>query len=145
MLYFSRSENLEQMDLYVATRNGAVGSWGTGTALSSINSDFDDMGTSISSSGNILYFFSNRPTGDDWDIYTSSGSGTSWGNLEKLDPPVNTSDNERWPWISRDDNTLYFDSDRPNGKGGFNLWKAERRGWYGNAVDNFIVRERRKS
>jgi hypothetical protein len=46
---------------------------------------------------------------------------------------VNTSYDDRTPWLSADGKTLYFASNRPLGKGSYDVWRAQR----GLATDPF--------
>jgi len=41
-------------------------------------------------------------------------------------PPINTSYNDTYAFLSRDELTIYFTSDRPGGRGGNDLWFATR-------------------
>jgi Tol biopolymer transport system component len=49
-----------------------------------------------------------------------------FGTPKNLGPQVNSSDNEYDPALSADDLTLYFNSDRPGGFGGHDLYMTMR-------------------
>ncbi len=49
-----------------------------------------------------------------------------WGEPVNLGPTVNGPANDKGPCISADELSLYFDSDRPGGYGGHNLWVTTR-------------------
>ena len=114
------------MDLLVASGNRINGTWQVVTNLGdSINTTYDDMGPSLTSDGDTLYFFSDRDGGEGSnDIYKSIHNGVVWKTSENVGPIVNTPANERWPWISSDDFSLFFDSERSGGYGGFDLWET---------------------
>lgn len=89
---------------------------------------FEDYDPALSADGNSLYFCSNRPIpGQEqrhFDIYvvTKDASG-NWGEPRNLGAPVNTASNEFYPSVS-DDGTLIFSSNRPGGKGNYDIYMA---------------------
>jgi len=46
----------------------------------------------------------------------------TFGELTNLGPTVNSSSHDSAPSISADGLTLFFDSDRPGGHGGIDIW-----------------------
>jgi len=91
---------------------------------------------SISADGLSLYFadgvhFQSVPRSGGFgqsDIWVASRATTSdpWGPPVNLGPPVNTGAKEGGPTITGDGFTLVFDSDRPGGSGGHDLWMTTR-------------------
>ncbi len=80
---------------------------------------------SISSDGQTLYFASDRPGGlGKCDLYktTKDPSTGDWGQAVNLGPGINTSGNEKSPFIHTDSHTLYFSSDGWPGVGGFDIF-----------------------
>lgn len=73
----------------------------------------------------ILYFVSNRPGGqggmDIWQCIVNNGTASEPSNLG---PQVNSTANEYTPFYDQTNSTLYFSSDRPGGKGGFDIYCA---------------------
>lgn len=74
----------------------------------------------------ILYFSSNRtdgfaPGGTDSDIYYSVNFGPA-----QLAPGLNTAQDDFRPNVRKDGREVYFDSNRPGGLGGFDIWTAAR-------------------
>jgi outer membrane protein OmpA-like peptidoglycan-associated protein len=62
-------------------------------------------------------------------IYSSSKSGEQWSAPVKLGSTVNTEgSNTRQPFVTADGKFLLFASDRPGGKGGFDIWYAPLKG-----------------
>jgi hypothetical protein len=94
-----------------------------------INSAFSDQGPAMSKDGLTLYFHSNRPGGvGGFDMYFSQRASIDdpWGVPTNLGSPVNTTFDEGNPAFSRDGHSLFFQSVRPGGFGGVDLWVARR-------------------
>jgi hypothetical protein len=104
--------------------------WSTPVNLgAAINSAFSDQGPAISKDGLTLYFHSNRPGGlGGFDMYVSQRASVddSWGLPVNLGSIVNTAFDEGNPAFSRDEHFLFFQSIRPGGLGGVDLWVAYR-------------------
>jgi hypothetical protein len=94
-----------------------------------INSAFSDLLPAISKNGRSLYFTSNRPGGlGGFDMYVSQRASVDdpWGPPVNLGPTVNTTFDEGDPAFSRDGHLMFFQSTRPGGFGGVDLWVARR-------------------
>ncbi len=94
-----------------------------------INSPAQENSPSISANGLSLFFLSERSGGyGARDIWVARRATTSepWTTVENLGPPVNTSYLDANPSISIDGLTLFFNSDRPGGIGGSDLWVTTR-------------------
>jgi hypothetical protein len=94
-----------------------------------INSASSDQGPAISKDGLSLYFHSNRPGGlGGFDMYVSQRASVDdpWGTPVNLGAPVNTTFDEGNPAFSRDGHFLFFQSIRPGGLGGIDLWVSYR-------------------
>jgi len=105
--------------------------WAAPTNLGPIiNSASSDQGPAISKDGLSLYFHSNRPggLGGPFDMYVSQRASVDdpWGPPINLGPPVNTVFDEGNPALSRDGHFLFFQSIRPGGIGGIDLWVSYR-------------------
>ena len=104
--------------------------WSTPANLgAAINSAFSDQGPAISKDGLSLYFSSNRPGGfGGFDMYVSQRMSVDepWDSPLQLGPTVNTAFDEGNPAFSRDGHFLFFQSRRPGGIGGIDLWVAYR-------------------
>jgi hypothetical protein len=94
-----------------------------------INSAFNDDGPTLSRDGLSLYFRSDRAGGmggnDIWVSQRASPEGP-WGEPVNLGLPVNTAFNEGPTSFSRDGHFMYFNSRRPGGFGGADIWIARR-------------------
>jgi len=80
-----------------------------------------------------IYFFSQRPGGmGGFDIYFSRSEMGEYKEVQNLGCAVNTEYTEEDPFISPDESFLLFDSDRPGGYGGYDLyitWKGKEGVW----------------
>ena len=96
--------------MYVSQWSG--GAWQIPMNLGpTVNTAFNDMGPSVNTCNNILYFHSDRPGGQgDFDLYSSDYVFGVWTAPQNLGPIVNSALIEEWPSISSDGKTLYFDS-----------------------------------
>jgi hypothetical protein len=97
----------------------------TVTKTDSVNSGFDDKCPIVSR--NVMVFTSNRPEGlGGFDLYYSVYQNGKWGSPVNFGPGVNSEYNEYRPIIGyHPDFTNYFlifSSDRPGGKGGYDLY-----------------------
>src|SRR5712692_11121918 len=94
-----------------------------------INSAFRDAGPALSKDGLSLYFTSDRPGGRGGnDIWVSQRASREdpWGEPVNLGPTVNTAFDEGVPTFSRDGHFMYFNSVRPGGFGGNDIWISWR-------------------
>jgi hypothetical protein len=94
-----------------------------------INSAFSDQGPAISQNGLSLYFASNRPGGlGGFDMYVSQRASVDdvWGPPVNLGPALNTTFDEGNPAFSRHGHFLFFQSKRPGGLGGVDIWVSQR-------------------
>jgi hypothetical protein len=115
-------------DLWVTRRATRDDPWTEPVNLGpAINSGYTDARPSISPDGLLLFFDSTRPGGyGGMDLYVITRPTLSdpWGEPMNLGPLVNTSTAEECARISADGTTLYWDSHRPGGYGGNDLWQA---------------------
>ena len=131
-LYFDcdRPGGYGDNDLWETTRPTTENPWDLPVNLgSTVNSSASDNSPSISADGLSLLFISSRPGGfgerDIW-VTTRPTINDPWGEPVNLGPPINTSYRESGVCISADRLELYFNSDRPGGSGGADLWVAKR-------------------
>jgi hypothetical protein len=131
-LYFTsnRPGGSGSFDIWVTTRETVQDPWGEPVNLGpTINSSYMDANNGISADGLSLFFFSDRPGGsgslDIWVITRTSISET-WGEPVNLGSPVNSSAAEGGPFISADGLSLFFESDRPGGYGGNDIYVSTR-------------------
>lgn len=77
----------------------------------------------------IIMAFSEKKKGIEDDIYVSTmDKQGNWSQPQSIGKDINTSGSERSPFLSPDNSTLYFASDRKDGYGGYDIWMSKRRG-----------------
>jgi Tol biopolymer transport system component len=109
-------------DLYVTRRHRTRG-WATPVNMGcAINSAAGEASPTLTDTE--LYFSSTRSGGVS-DIYVSPFNGLSFGAPAPV-AALNTAANDSRPNVRRDGLELYFDSDRPGGPGGIDIWVAAR-------------------
>ena len=119
--------------------NGAprFSNWSVPVNLGSVvNSAFNDVAPAISKDGLSLYFQSNRPGGvGGLDLWVSQRANVedTWGVPVNLGPAVNSSATEGAPSFSRDGHWMFFNSNRPGGQGGTDIWVT----WRAHTHDDF--------
>jgi hypothetical protein len=94
-----------------------------------INSPYNDQHPALSKDGLSLYITSNRPGGqgaDDIWVSQRASVGDAWGTPQNLGPVINTAAVDFSPAFSRDGHWLFFNSNRPGGYGGFDIWASYR-------------------
>jgi len=89
-----------------------------------IGSPGDCYTSSISGNGKELYLI--KQGNYNSDICVSYFQDGKWTVMQKLSNKVNSNEHETSASITYDGNTLYFSSNRPGGKGGFDLYKSEK-------------------
>ena len=139
-LYFSsdRPGGSGSQDLWLATRASVEDNWSVVANLGpAVNSSAYESGPNISSDGLTLYFsdglwFRDEPlrpgglgNGDIWVTTRATVTGP-WSRPVNLGPVINTRDYDGEPDLSHDGLTLLFDSERPGGLGGVDLWMTTR-------------------
>jgi len=122
-------DGIGDCDLYVADLEGSQ--WTrVRNAGNTLNSNEWDAHPSITADGNTLFFASERYGGkggsDIW-VATLKNDGT-WTVPVNLGEPINTSSDEKTPFISADGTMLTFASDGHRSMGGYDLFESKRNG-----------------
>lgn len=112
------SEKNRQEDFFISTKED--GHWTARKPLGPpINSEINEGAQSLTADGKAMYF---TICSRNCNIFYSKRNGNRWGIPVALPEPVNSRYSTKQPSISPDGHTLYFSSNRPGGKGGFDLW-----------------------
>lgn len=115
------------MDLWQATRQ-LNGKWGKPENLGpNINTAGKDHTPFFHPDGQTLYFASDSLPGmGGSDIFFAHrDSSGAWGKPQNIGYPINTKGEEGMLVVSLDGRTAYFASDRPGGRGGFDIYTFE--------------------
>ena len=103
------------------------GKWTNITSLSFNSGAYSTSNPSVSRDGKTLYFSSDMPGSiggvDIWKV-TINSDGT-YSTPQNLGSNINTEGNESFPYISDDNNTLYFASSGRQGFGGLDVFQAD--------------------
>lgn len=116
-------------DLVVSGKT-ANGSWGPPVSLSeNINTIRREGASTISADGRHLIFTVCGERG--CDLFESRKTGNVWSVPKSLGAAINTPSWDAQPSLSADGRELYFVSDRPGGRGGYDIWYSQRdeTGW----------------
>jgi hypothetical protein len=113
-------------DIWLTTRSTTDDPWGEPMNLGPvINSSEDEGAPAISTDGLELYFASGKSGVLDLYVSKRSNKNDDWGEPVSLDI-LNSPDGESGPSLSSDELTLFFQSDRPSGFGGIDLYITTR-------------------
>lgn len=130
-LYFSsnRPGGFGGKDIYVSKRL-PNGRWSEPENLGSkINTAGDESCPFVHADNQTMYFTSNGLPGyggDDLFVMRKQSDGT-WGAIENLGYPVNTTENEGSLVVAADGKTAYYASDRADTRGGLDIYTFEMR------------------
>ena len=132
-VYMNRQE-----DFFYSESEGGV--WQPAkNAGAPLNTDNNEGAQTISSNGKFMVFTAcNRPDGEGrCDLYYSEKAGDRWTTPKNFGSPINTPYSDKQPSLSADARTLYFISDRPGGKGGYDIWisTVDDEGVWGHPVN----------
>ncbi len=118
-----------QEDFYFVQKDD--GKWGGRTpAGAPLNTPDNEGANTLTADGKTLFFTAcNRRDGmGQCDIYTSRLKDGKWDVPRNLGAPVNSRYSEKHPTISADGRMLLFATNRPGGKGSYDLWVSVRSG-----------------
>ncbi len=133
-MYFSstRPGGYGGSDLYVATKN-KNGAWINPINLGPvINTELDEEGVFVSSSGKDIYFSSNGHAGmGDLDIYRSSlnAKTNEWEEPLNLGYPINSVENDIFFVLTGDEKYAYYSSLVKPNKGEQDIYKIDMQNW----------------
>jgi outer membrane protein OmpA-like peptidoglycan-associated protein/tetratricopeptide (TPR) repeat protein len=122
-----RPNGIGSCDLYISEYND--GKWSAPKNMGvMVNSKYWDSQPALSADGKTLYFASKREGGlgnsDIW-MTTRQEDGT-WSVPKNLGAPINTPEDDNFPFIHWDDETLYYCSVGHPGMGSFDLFLSKK-------------------
>ena len=114
--------------IYESRLNGSE--WSKPEKLNAeINSKYWETDASLNTSGNTIFFTSDRPGGigeDNRDIWMMKKLPTGdWAKIQPLSSSINTPYDEESPYLHPDGKTLYFSSKGHNTMGGYDVFSTE--------------------
>lgn len=116
-------------DIYVSQMDTVKGIWQEAEPLKAVNTPEHDANMNISPDGNLLFIYKNiqGKTGSG-DIWVSREKNGEWARAREFEGPFNSSYFETSASLSPDGKTLYFISERPDGKalGNGDIWASDR-------------------
>lgn len=129
ILYFTacgRQDGAGRCDLYISYRKGA--GWSVPQNLGpAVNTSAWESMPCLSIDGKTLYFVSNRDGGmGGMDIWRSTLVEGRWSKPVNMGPGINTQGDEKSPFVSFDDQRLYYSSNGLIGMGGLDLFVCSR-------------------
>jgi len=128
VMYFSVRRGTTE-SIYRSERSSQAAEFGAAT-LHTIGGVPSSAATPfLSDDATRLYFVAaSGPPNQDRDLWVASRSahGVNFTNAQAL-AVVNSRSDEIRPWLSKDELTLLFASNRPGGAGDFDIWSATRR------------------
>ncbi|MGB2822567.1 MAG: hypothetical protein WBF17_16405, partial [Phycisphaerae bacterium] len=114
-----------------ASRPAAGAAFVNARPLEGVNTPYREGACCVSPAGDFLYFASNRPGGHGgFDLYRCRIRDGRCDEVANLGPELNTPANEMEPHLAMGGFLIYFSSDRPEGRGGYDLFTAESREVY---------------
>lgn len=118
-----RKDFVNRAKLYISTSNGK--GWSKPEPFQYNSDDYSCGHASLSADGNTLFFASDMPGGfGGKDIWMSKRNSNGWDKPVNLGVDVNTSGDEMFPYI-RKDNLLFFSSNGLPGFGGLDIMSAK--------------------
>lgn len=138
-LYFTSTRNEaegDELSGITGTKNGDIffsqkdekGKWGRPQTISSgLNTEYDEGACCFSPDQRVMYLtqcVSDASYPRYATIVTSNRSDAAWGKAAKLEITRDTLSSYAHPAVSLDGEWLYFASDMPGGKGGFDIWRV---------------------
>lgn len=95
-----------------------------------LNTPDNEGAHSMTADGRTLWFTAcNRRSGQGMcDLYFSTWEGDRWSIPENAGSTLNSRYSEKHPAISADGRILYFTSNRPGGKGSYDIWMSVKKG-----------------
>jgi hypothetical protein len=125
-IFFVRGASPNNLDLWRADRPTTSVPWNPPVPLSELNTTKFEIGPTLTGDGLRIYFC-REPGNYDYDIWTATRPNlTSPFGPPTLVTELNTTSREGGPCVSPEGLVIFFESYRPGGLGGFDIWMASR-------------------
>jgi hypothetical protein len=111
-------------DIYMTHRATLNDPWEKPEPVVAVNTPGDEYSPDISSDGLSLYYDSPLAKRDLW-VAKRTDPNEPWQQGTHLGMPFSSGQVDTDPTLSADGSMLYFVSDRPNGRGSFDIWQVE--------------------
>ena len=121
-----RPSSSDDYQIALASRAAVDGAWGAPHKLAEVDTANTDVDGFLSDDGLTLHFSSDREKAGDQDLFfgTRAAVGGAFGAFTPI-PELNSSHDDRDPWLSADGSEIYFSSDRT---GSLKIYRATRIG-----------------
>ena len=122
----NRLGGMRSCDLYISKLDGAT--WSEPKNLGTpVNTGNWESQPTVSFDGKTVYFSSNRAGGyGKSDIWYTTFKNGKWSPPVNMGPEINSPGDDQSPFIAKDDQTLYYNSDGHPGMGGIDLFFSKR-------------------
>lgn len=114
-------------DLFVATRPTPTSPFGTATRHTTLNTTFQDWDPTITTDGLTLYFGSQRVSPENIFFSTRVGLTDAFPAAAPV-PGINGDAGAQEPFVLGNSRVIYFDSKRPGGMGGTDIYRSDGNG-----------------
>jgi tetratricopeptide (TPR) repeat protein len=125
-----RKDRTGSSDIAIAKLSKS-GTWSKPKLLSNaINSDFFEGSPSLPADEKSIYFVAQRRTseGEGTEILVSVLNGNDWSKATSVSKVINNKGRQTTPFITPDENYLFFSSDSHIGMGGYDIFVSKRSG-----------------
>lgn len=127
-IYFTIASPRSDFQTIVFCKQTKPGEWSKPEVVSFAGL-YSDLEPAFSADGKTLYFASNRPVEGsapkDFDIWKVTREGSGWGSPVNLGAPVNTSEDEFYPSITKTGHLYFTASYKGQGLGREDIYRAE--------------------
>jgi PKD repeat protein len=126
-LYFAsnRASGSSRLDLFVASRLSGSSPFTSLVPVAGVNSSASSGGPTLTPDELTIFYWSNASGGNDLWMASRSSKTAAFSTPIPVGP-VNSPADELDPEISPDGTTLFFESNRPGGLGGTDVWASVR-------------------
>lgn len=125
---FVRNGNMDRgFSLVRRTEDSTGWSFPTPISIQDYYTITSDVSLTMSFDGKVLILSATRSDSKDMDLYVCFKDGENkWGSPQHLGPVINSASRETTPYLSEDNETLFFSSARSGGYGGNDLYTSKR-------------------